>query len=185
MSLDASGTVGKTATFSKWKGRNYVRVRVTPRNPQTENQAAVRTKLGALGQALSAVLTAFDAGATLGSPFYTTAVEFALAGQSWISSAMKRIIGTDFGAFDAAITAYDGLSSPDKGLYEDEAAIMGLTSFSLPYGTAPAVVGGAQVYLMLKYAIEFLGYTLSAGSLDDPDAGGLADFGDWVTQETP
>ena len=33
MSLDATGTIGKTATFSKWKGRNYVRQRVVPANP--------------------------------------------------------------------------------------------------------------------------------------------------------
>jgi len=45
MSLDASGSVAKAITFSKWKGRNYVRELVTPHNPksglQTGQRAAV------------------------------------------------------------------------------------------------------------------------------------------------
>ena len=43
MSLDASGTVAGTITFSKWKGRNYVRQRVIPANPQTAAQTGVRS----------------------------------------------------------------------------------------------------------------------------------------------
>ena len=43
MSLDASGTVAGTITFSKWKGRNYVRQRVIPANPQTTAQTGVRS----------------------------------------------------------------------------------------------------------------------------------------------
>lgn len=43
MSLDASGTIGKALTFSKWKGVNYVRQRVTPYNPQSTGQTTHRT----------------------------------------------------------------------------------------------------------------------------------------------
>lgn len=64
MSLDASGTVAGTATFSKWKGRNYVRQRVIPSNPQTAAQTAVRAMfagLVALWKANTEALTAaFD-----------------------------------------------------------------------------------------------------------------------------
>lgn len=42
MSMDASGTIAKAATFSKWKGRNYVRSRVIPHNPKTAGQVGVR-----------------------------------------------------------------------------------------------------------------------------------------------
>ena len=35
LSLDASGTVGGILTFSKWKGRPYVRTRVIPSNPKS------------------------------------------------------------------------------------------------------------------------------------------------------
>ncbi len=48
MSLDASGTVAGTITFSKWKGRNYVRQRVTPANPQSEMQRTYRASMAGL-----------------------------------------------------------------------------------------------------------------------------------------
>lgn len=44
-SLDASGTIGKAATFSKWKGRNYVRERVIPANPKSGPQVGMRAML--------------------------------------------------------------------------------------------------------------------------------------------
>jgi len=47
MSLDASGTVADTITFSKWKGANYVRLTVIPNNPQTASQVSQRDTLTA------------------------------------------------------------------------------------------------------------------------------------------
>lgn len=44
LSLDAAGTFGKTMTFGKWKGRHYVRQRVTPTNPNSANQQTQRSK---------------------------------------------------------------------------------------------------------------------------------------------
>lgn len=41
-SLDASGSIGKTITFSKSKGRNYVRTLVKPSNPKSGGQVGVR-----------------------------------------------------------------------------------------------------------------------------------------------
>ena len=43
LSLDASGTIANTLTFSKWKGINYVRQKVNPSNPQTAAQTTQRT----------------------------------------------------------------------------------------------------------------------------------------------
>lgn len=43
LGLDASGTIGKTFTVSKWKGRLYVRKRVIPHNPKTDAQVGVRS----------------------------------------------------------------------------------------------------------------------------------------------
>ena len=42
LSLDASGTLAKAITFSKWKGRNYVRTRVVPSNPRSGLQVGMR-----------------------------------------------------------------------------------------------------------------------------------------------
>lgn len=50
LSLDASGTVADAITFSKWKGRNYVRTRVTPANPQSPGQFGMREMMKFLSQ---------------------------------------------------------------------------------------------------------------------------------------
>jgi len=55
MSLDASGTVAGTVTFSKWKGRNYVRQRVKPHNPKSVMQISMRAMMKFLSQSWAAV----------------------------------------------------------------------------------------------------------------------------------
>lgn len=55
MSVDASGTYGKAMTFAKWKGRNYVRERVVPTNPQSAKQVGVRGLMKFLSQAWAAI----------------------------------------------------------------------------------------------------------------------------------
>jgi len=44
-SLEASGTVAKTITFSQWKGRMYLRKHTLPLNPQSAKQVNVRTAM--------------------------------------------------------------------------------------------------------------------------------------------
>lgn len=42
LSFSASGTIAGTQTYSRWKGRPYVRQRVTPSNPNTSGQQLTR-----------------------------------------------------------------------------------------------------------------------------------------------
>jgi hypothetical protein len=57
MSLDASGTVGKSITFSKWKGRNYVRKRVKPANPKSGLQTGMRAPMRFMSQSYASLTT--------------------------------------------------------------------------------------------------------------------------------
>jgi len=41
-SLDASQTLGGVIVYSKWKGINYARLRVTPYNPKSAYQTGIR-----------------------------------------------------------------------------------------------------------------------------------------------
>lgn len=50
MSLDASGTVGKSIVFSSWKGRSYVRRHAIPSNPKSGLQVGIRSVFGFLTQ---------------------------------------------------------------------------------------------------------------------------------------
>lgn len=67
MSIEASGTYGKTLVFSKWKGRPYVRELVTPKNPKLPKQKGVRAMMGFLAKAWAGLLAGekddYDAGA--------------------------------------------------------------------------------------------------------------------------
>lgn len=56
-SFEASGTIGNIATFSKWKGRPYVRQRVIPSNPKSALQVSTRAMLKFLSQAWTSVGT--------------------------------------------------------------------------------------------------------------------------------
>lgn len=57
-SLDASGTLGDAITFSKWKGRPYVRERVIPSNPKSGAQVGRRAMFRFLTQAWNALSSA-------------------------------------------------------------------------------------------------------------------------------
>jgi len=50
-SIDASGSIADTITYSKWKGRNYARQRVIPANPKSALQVSVRSMMRFLSQA--------------------------------------------------------------------------------------------------------------------------------------
>lgn len=45
LSIDPSGTFGGLLTASKWKGRNYLRLRVNPSNPNTGLQQGMRASM--------------------------------------------------------------------------------------------------------------------------------------------
>jgi hypothetical protein len=55
MSLEASGKLGGSLVFSKWKGRPYVRALVKPSNPRTGPQTGVRAMMRFLSQAWKAL----------------------------------------------------------------------------------------------------------------------------------
>lgn len=50
LSLDASGTIGNAITFSKWKGRHYIRERIIPANPKSGLQVGFRAMFKFLAQ---------------------------------------------------------------------------------------------------------------------------------------
>lgn len=61
MSLDATGTLGNAITFSKWKGRNYVRERVIPANPKSGAQVGRRAMMRFITQNWNALSAAAKA----------------------------------------------------------------------------------------------------------------------------
>lgn len=72
LSLDASGSVASTMTFSRWKGINYVRQRVIPTYSRTTGQGNVR-------DIVKDASIAWKAGATVGAVTIDAAYKLAYA----------------------------------------------------------------------------------------------------------
>lgn len=168
LSLDASGTVGKTATFSKWKGRNYVRLRVTPQNPQSNSQAQVRTILAALGKTVKKI----ESDSTL----YNQIVAVTPNDQSWSSYIMKTITGVNNADFAVSKAAYELAGNATvAGYFDTEAASLGLSSFGLSYGTYGEVTGGLMLWALASAAFR-LGLAIAPVAPEDLSQGQVTAF---------
>lgn len=61
MSMDASGSLGKTIVFSKWKGRHVIRIHAIPSNPRTAGQISTRAMMRFLSTIWATIGTTFQA----------------------------------------------------------------------------------------------------------------------------
>jgi len=179
LSLDASGTVASTLTASKWKGRNYMRLRIIPANPKTAGQNSVRSILGTIAKACHAVLTSFVDTMGVGSPFFTGARDNAPSGQSWISWVQKVLNAS----FDTLVTAYGSLSGTIKGYYNASATGAGMASYTDKSGVVHTA--GEQLYLLAYFAVTYLAYTGFASGIDSASSTQTDDFADYVHVTTP
>ena len=175
MSMTASGTVGKTATFSIWKGNAYVRSRIIPKNPKSTLQKSARSALGAIAKACAAVLTisADTAHPAKGSQFFQEAVLAAPSGQSWISYLQKTLNQQ----FATLVSAYAGASG-EHSIYESHATGIGLADYVDKSGVTQTA--GLQLFLLASYAVQQLGYTGFAGGAIGATTGELTTFATFV-----
>lgn len=147
LSFDASGSVGSTATFSKWKGRNYTRLRVIPKNPQSDSQAEVRTKMAGLGKLVKQIADP--------STLRTQLLAVTPSDQSVPSYFIKIMAGSNFADFDRVVTAYELVGNATvKGYFDDEAEAIGLSNFELSYGSYGDVSAGLQLWLAADAAFR-------------------------------
>lgn len=171
---DASGTFADTLTASKWKGRSYIRQRVIPSNPNTDNQQTVRSILGTLAKACTAVLTSYADALGVGSEFFQDARDGAPSGQSWISWLQKTMNVL----FATVVSAYSSVTVTIKGYYNAEGIVRGLASYTDK--KAVAHTAGEQLYLLAYFAVNYLGYTGFASGIDSASEAEVQAFGDYV-----
>lgn len=101
LSLDASGTVAGTLTASKWKGINYMRQRVIPKNPNSFKQLAIR---GVITDASIAWKTGASVGTVVINSTYKAAFDAAALGQAYS--------GFDLFIKNCVSINYDATTSP-------------------------------------------------------------------------
>lgn len=98
LSLDASGSVASTITFSRWKGVNYVRQRVIPTYSNTAKQADIRELITEASQAWMSESSPIDSA-------YKAAYNAAAQGQAYsgFNLYMRDCVGKNW-----VNSAYDG-----------------------------------------------------------------------------
>lgn len=110
-SLDASGTIGDAITFSKWKGRPYVRERVIPSNPKTGAQVGRRAMFSFLCGAWAALDAAEKAtwqdiaDALVASPFNAYVSENMKSWHNFISPTQETPAAAANNGSDNVLTA--------------------------------------------------------------------------------
>jgi hypothetical protein len=167
-SLTASGTVGKTITYSNWKGRPYVRRRVIPLNPMLAGQMAVRNALRCIAQAIVWMnLTVYF------SPTATPTDKVKIAavtpdGYAWNGHFMGAAIGTNSDGYIAMQAAWAALSANHAAW---DAAADGLTPAILPvaqvgeFGVATTPLSSGNVFFALRYGMFLLSLCAEPGAV--------------------
>jgi len=170
-SLDARNAIGKAIVYSYWKGVNYVRARVIPKNPKEDDQAEVRTYLGAVGKNGKAMQRATVA-LPVESALITQVKAVTPADQSWMSYFAKTQIGSAMAAIKAAIIAYAALETAPKALWVTGAAAVPLTGFDVGYGEIEPITGAEQLFISATAAYG-LGLEIAAS---DPAEWGVTEI---------
>ena len=135
MSMDASGTFGGTLTYSKWKGKNYVRQHVIPSNPRSVGQQTARGALGAAGKINNRI--------DMGSALQVALNAAAPSGQSGVSF----FAGRQAKSMATSKTDYATAgNSTVKGYFDAAAADIGLTTLTIAGDTPLTVAPGLQLW---------------------------------------
>lgn len=171
-SLTASGTVGKTITMSKWKGRPYARTRVIPFNGRTADQQLQRGYLGTIAKAAQAVLTADkDTLPGMGSQFFLDTLTHIPGTKSWVA----QFQANEHNSVGADKTHYLTLGA-DIDDWDAGAASAGLADYITVGDTPVTYTAGFQLYILAKFAVASLGYTGFAAGIDGESGTEIADF---------
>jgi hypothetical protein len=164
MSLDASGSIAGALTFSKWKGRNYVRQLVIPANPRTTGQQTSREALGSAGRFNSFVQPESTAQTTLNSN--------APSGQSGAS----YFVGKQTQSYATSKTDYNNVSNAtEKGYFDSAATTLGISPITIP-GDTPVVVPAGLILWNAYQAAYVVDNTLADTPAVDATSAEITEF---------
>lgn len=171
MSMEASGTIGKTLTFANWVGRQYVRRWTRPANPQTADQMTHRNAYSIMGVGVSWANKNLQVNSSTTKTDEAAFRDKTPSGMRWNGYIQKVMTGSNGAGAAAAETAWDTLATNQASW---ETAALALTP---PVGTAPQyAAGGAaataatagQVLFYLNYALYLIGERATAPDATPP-----------------
>jgi len=167
-SLEASGTIGNTITYSRWKGRPYVRRRVIPVNPMTADQIKVRNAMRVLGAGVSFqnATALINAELTLTDKAEIQAIT--PSDMAWNGYEVSKGIGSDLTAYDAATAAYAVLAA-NHAAYDTAAGNLVPPILAVAQGKAGGGFGtpkeAGEVYFHLMWSLYVMGLTEEPGAV--------------------
>lgn len=133
-----SGTIGKSVTASKWKGRNYLKKWFKPTNPNSAKQQTVRTLMAQANTAWH------QFGSEVKRAYY------------WY----QRYRKTNISPYNAMVGSYIGIESASPGTYVPP----GGTVIKVTDGVPNPVVGALVIVRKTGQATDYLReYTDAAG----------------------
>ena len=173
MSMEASGTIGKSLTFANWVGRQYVRRWTRPSNPQTADQMDQRSAFSVIGVGVSQASKCLQFNSSTGKTDEQAFRDKTPSGMRWNGYIQKVLTGSGAGGYRAAKATWDALTS--KTAWETTAA--GVTP---PVPSAPTyLAGGAggmgatpgEVLFIMNYGLYLIGARTTAPNSTPPTYG--------------
>lgn len=159
MSMEASGTIGKSLTFANWVGRQYVRRWTRPANPRTANQMEQRNAFSVVGVGVSWANKNPQENSDTGKTDEQAFRSKTPSGMRWNGYIQKVLTGSGAAGYKAAKAAWDQLSYQSS--WEDAAAAVVPPIKSapqyLPGGASAAPATPGEVLFIMNYGLYLVG----------------------------
>ena len=170
MSMEASGTIGKTLTFANWVGRQYVRRWTRPSNPQTADQMEQRNAFSVIGVGVSWANKCLQVNSSTTETDEVAFREKTPSGMRWNGYIQKVLTGSGAAGYKAAKLAWDALSN--KTGWDTAAGALVPPVQSAPQyqegGASDTAATPGEVLFVMNYGLYLIGASSAAPSETPP-----------------
>ncbi len=170
MSMEASGTIGKTLTFANWVGRQYVRRWTRPANPQTADQMDQRNAFSVIGVGVSQANKCLQVNSSTTKTDEQAFRGKTPSGMRWNGYIQKVLTGSGAAGYNAAQAAWSAL--PDKSQWETTAnGLMPPVQSAPQYlagGAAATAATPGKVLFIMNYGLYLIGARTTAPDATPP-----------------
>lgn len=170
MSMEASGTIGKTLTFANWVGRQYVRRWTRPANPQTQDQMDQRNAFSVIGVGVSQANKCLQANSTTTKTDEQAFRDKTPSGMRWNGYIQKVLTGSGAAGYNAAKLAWNAISN--KAGWDSAASNLLPPVQSAPQyqagGASDTAATPGEVLFVMNYELYLIGASLTAPTETPP-----------------
>lgn len=170
MSMEASGTIGKTLTFANWVGRQYVRRWTRPSNPQTADQMEQRNAFSVIGVGVSQVNKCLQVNSSTTKTDEQAFRDKTPSGMRWNGYIQKVLTGSGAAGYKAAKLAWGALGGGSS--WESAASSLVPPMPSAPQyqagGASDTAATPGEVLFIMNYGLYLIGASSDAPTATPP-----------------